>query len=49
LRRDAIPLAGYPICGSFDDGREIILGIREHVALADHGTRGPLFEARIRG
>jgi len=42
----AIPLDGYPLCTSFGDSREIILGIRpEHVSLADHGTCGPLIEA----
>jgi multiple sugar transport system ATP-binding protein len=46
IETDAIPLDSYPLCGSFDDGREIIFGIRpEHVSLADHGTRGPLIEA----
>jgi multiple sugar transport system ATP-binding protein len=46
IETDAIPLDGYPLCGSVDSGREIIFGIRpEHVSLADHGTRGPLIEA----
>ena len=46
IETDAIPLDGYPLCGSVDGGREIIFGIRpEHVSLADHGTRGPLIEA----
>jgi multiple sugar transport system ATP-binding protein len=46
IETDTIPLDGYPLCSSFDDGREIIFGIRpEHVSLADHGTRGPLIEA----
>jgi multiple sugar transport system ATP-binding protein len=46
IETDTIPLNGYPLCSSFDDGREIIFGIRpEHVSLADHGTRGPLIEA----
>ena len=46
IETDTIPLDGYPLCSSFDDGREIIFGIRpEHVSLADHGTRGALIEA----
>jgi multiple sugar transport system ATP-binding protein len=46
IETDAIPLDGYPFCGSFDDGREIVFGIRpEHVSLADHQTRGPVIEA----
>ena len=46
IETDTIPLDGYPLCSSSDDGREIIFGIRpEHVSLADHGTRGPLIEA----
>ena len=47
IETDAIPLDGYPLCGSVDGSqREIIFGIRpEHVSLADHGTRGPLIEA----
>ena len=46
IEADAIPLDGYPLCSSSDDGREIIFGIRpEHVSLADHGTRGALIEA----
>ena len=46
IETDTIPLDGYPLCSSSDDGREIIFGIRpEHVSLADHGTRGALIEA----
>ena len=46
IETDTIPLDGYPLCSTSDDGREIIFGIRpEHVSLADHGTRGPLIEA----
>jgi multiple sugar transport system ATP-binding protein len=46
IETDAIPLDGYPLCSSFDDGQEIIFGIRpEHVSLADHGTHEPLIEA----
>jgi multiple sugar transport system ATP-binding protein len=46
IEADAIPLDGYPLCSSFDDGREIIFGIRpEHVALAEHETRGPVIAA----
>jgi multiple sugar transport system ATP-binding protein len=46
IETDTIPLDGYPLRNSFDDGREIIFGIRpEHVSVADHGTRGPLIEA----
>jgi multiple sugar transport system ATP-binding protein len=46
IENDAIPLDGYPLCSSFDDGREIIFGIRpEHVALAEHETRGPVIAA----
>ena len=46
IETDTIPLDGYPLCSSSDDGREIIFGIRpEHVSLADHGTCGPLIEA----
>jgi multiple sugar transport system ATP-binding protein len=46
IETDAIPLDGYPLCTSFGDSREIILGIRpEHVSLADHETQGSLIEA----
>jgi multiple sugar transport system ATP-binding protein len=46
IESDAIPLDGYPLCTSFNDGREIIFGIRpEHVSLADHEARGPVIEA----
>ena len=46
IETDAIPLDGYPLCTSFDDGRKIVFGIRpEHVSLANHETRGPVIEA----
>jgi multiple sugar transport system ATP-binding protein len=46
IETDEIALNGYPLCSSFNDGREIIFGIRpEHVSLADHETRGPVIEA----
>ena len=46
IETDAIPLDGYPLCNSFDDGREIIFGIRpEHVSLANHETCSPVIEA----
>jgi multiple sugar transport system ATP-binding protein len=46
IEADAIPLDGYPLCTLFDDGREIIFGIRpEHVSLADHETCRPVIEA----
>ncbi|HEY1430126.1 MAG TPA: hypothetical protein VGF39_00605, partial [Stellaceae bacterium] len=46
IEADAIPLDGYPLCSSFDDGREIIFGIRpEHVSLANHEAREPVIEA----
>jgi len=46
IERDAIPLDGYPRCGSLNDGREIIFGIRpEHASMADQETRGPVIEA----
>jgi hypothetical protein len=42
----AIALDAYPFCASFDDGREIVFGIRpEHVSPADHETRRPVIEA----
>jgi len=47
IETDAIPLDGYPLCTSFNDGQEIIFGIRpEHVSLANHETRGPVIEAK---
>src|SRR6516164_10541006 len=46
IETDEIALNGYPLCSSFNDGREIIFCIRpEHVSLADHETRGPVIEA----
>jgi multiple sugar transport system ATP-binding protein len=46
IETDAIPLDGYPFCTSFDDGCEIIFGIRpEHLSLANHETHGPVIEA----
>jgi multiple sugar transport system ATP-binding protein len=46
IEADAIPLDGYSLCAPFNDGQEIIFGIRpEHVSLADHETRGPVIEA----
>src|SRR5580693_6643799 len=47
IETDAIPLDGYPLCSSLNDGREIIFGIRpEHVSLANQETRGPVIEAQ---
>src|SRR6202008_1710527 len=47
IETDAIPLDGYPLCSSLNDGCEIIFGIRpEHVSLANQQTRGPVMEAQ---
>jgi multiple sugar transport system ATP-binding protein len=46
IETDAIPLDGYPLCTSLNDGRQIIFGIRpEHVSLANQETR-PVIEAQ---